>query len=126
MPCYHFIFHGYGTWMPDEDDGYVRRHEDRLPQDTTLAAEYRGRMTAEETLFHESQQQVLIDETHVAAQYQDFRVHYRGNGADARSHARELEGRSAFRKAALGNLAIAVASLGTGICTARIAQRRRE
>ena len=48
MPCYHFTFHGYGTWMPDEDDGYVRRGEGQLPQDVVEASKYRGRMTQEE------------------------------------------------------------------------------
>ena len=44
MPCYHFTFHGYGTWMPDEDDGYVLRGKGHQPQDTVKAAQYRWRM----------------------------------------------------------------------------------
>jgi hypothetical protein len=76
MPCYHFTFHGYGTWMPDEDDGYVRRGEVRLPQDTRMARRYRSRMNDDEVLFDESQQQILTEEVHVAAKYQNIRAHF--------------------------------------------------
>jgi hypothetical protein len=76
MPCYHFTFHGYGTWMPDEDDGYVRRDKGRLPQDTVAAVEYRRRMTDDEVEFSDAQQQALIDEVHVAAMHQLLRVHF--------------------------------------------------
>jgi REP element-mobilizing transposase RayT len=76
MSCYHFTFHGYGSWMPDEDDGYVRRGEGRLPQDTKEAAKYRSRMTHEEVEFNESQQQALINEVHVASRHQSLRVHF--------------------------------------------------
>jgi REP element-mobilizing transposase RayT len=76
MPCYHFTYHGYGTWMPDEDDGYVRRGAGQLPQDVLVAAEYRQRMKTEVSLFDEPHQRALIDEAHGAAGKQDFRVHY--------------------------------------------------
>lgn len=76
MPCYHFTFHGYGTWMPDEDDRYVKRGIGKLPQDTKVAAQYRRQMTDDEVLFDESQQHVLIDEVHLASKHQDFRVHF--------------------------------------------------
>ena len=76
MPCYHFTFHGHGTWMPDEDDGYVRRHVGRLEQDTRAAAQYRERMKMDEVLFAEAQQLALIDEVLVAPKHQSFRVHF--------------------------------------------------
>jgi hypothetical protein len=76
MPCYHFTFHGYGTWMPDEDDGYVKRHNGHLPQDVVEAAEYRRRMTDDEVAFDELHQKTLIDEVHVTAGKTDLRVHY--------------------------------------------------
>jgi REP element-mobilizing transposase RayT len=62
--------------MPDEDDGNVRRDEGQLPQDVRAAIENRKRMTEEEVLFGESHEQALIDEVHVAAKHQTFRVHY--------------------------------------------------
>jgi REP element-mobilizing transposase RayT len=76
MPCYHLTFHGYGTWLPDEDDGYVRRSKGHLPQDVVVAAQYRRRMTDDEALFEEPHQKALIDEVHMAATKQDFRVHF--------------------------------------------------
>jgi len=76
MPCYHFTYHAYGTWLPDEDDGYVRRGEGHLPQDTKVAAEYRKRMTADEAEFSEPQQLAIIDEAQTAAAFQLYRLHY--------------------------------------------------
>jgi REP element-mobilizing transposase RayT len=75
MPCYHFTFHGYGTWLPDEDDGYVRRGEGRLPQDTSAASKYRRRMTNHAAEFDESMQLAMIEEVHAASQHQTYRVH---------------------------------------------------
>jgi hypothetical protein len=76
MPCYHFIFHGHGTWMPDEDEGYVTRDEGRLPQDVVVAARYRAIMVEPEVEFSEAHQLAMIDEVHVAAAKQEFRVHF--------------------------------------------------
>jgi len=76
MPCYHFTFHGYGTWMPDEDDGYVKRNVGKLPQDCVEASRYRARMTDDEVEFGDEHQQALIGEIHIAAHHQNFRTHY--------------------------------------------------
>src|SRR5262245_58533980 len=76
MPCYHFTFHGYGTWMPDEDDGYVRRGKGVQFQDLVQAKAYRSRMKCGESLFKEQEQQLIIDELLVAAEKQCFRVHF--------------------------------------------------
>ncbi|MCI0357156.1 MAG: hypothetical protein L0211_01555 [Planctomycetaceae bacterium] len=76
MPCYHFIFHAYGTWMPDEDDGYVRRKEGQLPQDMRAASEYRRLMTDDAVTLDELHQRAMIDEVHIAATHQSFRTHF--------------------------------------------------
>jgi len=76
MSCYHFTFHGHGTWMPDEDDGYVTRDEGRLPQDVVKASRYRDLMVEEVVEFTEDQEKTMIAEVHVAAGKQSFRVHY--------------------------------------------------
>jgi REP element-mobilizing transposase RayT len=70
------MFHGYGTWMPDEDDGYVERGKDRLPQDVKVAARYRVLMTEDEVEFGELHQLAMIDEVHQAAVPQNFCVHF--------------------------------------------------
>jgi REP element-mobilizing transposase RayT len=76
MPCYHFTFHDYGTWLPDEDEGYVKRGAGILPQDTGEALKYRRLMKDEEARFEDVHQRLLIDEVHVAATKQTFRVHF--------------------------------------------------
>jgi REP element-mobilizing transposase RayT len=76
MPCYHFTFHGYGTWMPDEDEGYVVRKKGRLPQDLVAAAAYRELMTDEAITFGEAHQMTLIDEVHITAAKTNLRVHF--------------------------------------------------
>jgi REP element-mobilizing transposase RayT len=76
MPCYHFIFHGYGTWMPDEDEGYVKRKQGRLPQDLIAAAAYRELMTDDVVNFDEAHQKTLIDEVQVTAAKTNLRVHF--------------------------------------------------
>jgi REP element-mobilizing transposase RayT len=76
MPCYHFTFHGHGTWMPDEDGGYVTRDDGQLAQDVVMAARYRDLMVEDEVEFTEDQEKTMIDEVHIAAGKQNFRVHY--------------------------------------------------
>ena len=36
MPVYLFTFHAYGSWLPDNPRGYVRRKEGIQPQDVPL------------------------------------------------------------------------------------------
>ena len=76
MPCYHFIFHAYGTWLPDKDDGYVTRKHGHLPQDVQAGAKYRQHMTDEVAVFDEPIQKVLLEEVQVAASHQSFRPHF--------------------------------------------------
>jgi REP element-mobilizing transposase RayT len=76
MPCYHFVFHAYGTWLPDEEDGYVTRKDGPLPQDVPEGAKYRQRMTDELVLFDEAMQKAFLDEVQVAARHQSFRPHF--------------------------------------------------
>ena len=62
--------------MPDEDDGYVKRGEGRLPQDIILAARYRAAMAEPEVDFSDVHQRAMIDEVHIAAGKQRFSVHF--------------------------------------------------
>ena len=62
MPCYLFTFHAYGTWMPDREEGFVRRDEGILPPDEDLARRYRDRQKGDEVLFDASLQRLLINE----------------------------------------------------------------
>jgi len=76
MPCYLFTYHGYGTWLPDQPDGYVTREKGQLPQDTRQATRYRDLMTEGECRFDEAHQQTAIDELQMAGVKQDFRLHF--------------------------------------------------
>jgi REP element-mobilizing transposase RayT len=76
MPCYLFTFHAYGTWMPDREEGFVRRKQGVLPPDEELAKQYRDREKEDEVIFGESLQRLLIEESRVASEKQRYRVHY--------------------------------------------------
>jgi hypothetical protein len=76
MPCYHFTYHAYGTWLPDQPDGYVQRDKGPLPQDTKMAVAYRKRMTDDEVKFDSEHQQAIIDEVRIAVTFQSCRLHF--------------------------------------------------
>jgi hypothetical protein len=76
MPCYLFTFHAYGTWMPDREEGFVRRKEGILPPDEELATEYRGKATENVVSFDSRIQALLIEETKNACEKQRYRGHY--------------------------------------------------
>ena len=76
MPVYHITLHAYGTWMPDREEGFVRRHEGIQPPDETFDYFYRLRANESAAEFTETIQRMLIEETITAAKYQRWRVHY--------------------------------------------------
>ena len=76
VPCYLFTYHGYGTWLPDQPDGYTTRARGKLPQDVQQASRYRALMEDEPSHFAEPQQLALIEELQVAADKQRFRLHF--------------------------------------------------
>ena len=41
MPCYLITYHAYGSWMPDQRRGYVKRHQGILSPDKEMAERYR-------------------------------------------------------------------------------------
>jgi len=75
MPCYLFTFHAYRSWMPDREQGFVRREEGILPPDADLAREYRKRAIEDEVVFDPPLQLLLIDESQIACQKQRYRGH---------------------------------------------------
>jgi REP element-mobilizing transposase RayT len=76
MPCYLFTFHAFGTWMPDREEGFVRRDRGISPPDEELALAYRGRARENEVLFDSRLQLLLIEETRIACGKQKYRGHY--------------------------------------------------
>jgi len=76
MPCYLFTYHAYGTWMPDREEGFVRRGCGLLPADEVLAHEYRRVAGAGAVAFDSRLQRLLIDEGRIAFDKQRCRGHY--------------------------------------------------
>jgi len=75
MPCYLFTFHAFGTWMPDREEGFVRRDQGILPPNEELAQQYRKRSKEEEVVFDSRLQLLLIEETRIACEKQRYRSH---------------------------------------------------
>jgi REP element-mobilizing transposase RayT len=76
MPCCLFTFHAFGTWMPDRDEGFVRRHQGIVPPDEEEARQYRLRAKEDVVIFDSSLQLLLIDETRIACEKRRYRGHY--------------------------------------------------
>jgi hypothetical protein len=75
MPCYLFTFHAYRTWMPDREEGFVRRKQGIVPADEELARKYEGRAIEEEVWFDSDAQLLLIAEARIACEKQRYRGH---------------------------------------------------
>ena len=75
MPCYLFTFHAYGTWMPDREEGFVRRKQGVLPPDEELAEDHRGKAGEDQVSFDSPIQVLLIEESRIACEKQRYRGH---------------------------------------------------
>lgn len=75
MPCYHFTFHGYGTWMPDKKKGYVKRREGVLPTDQSMAQNYRAKQKQSPVYFSKAQQETISATLRIAGQHLGATVH---------------------------------------------------
>jgi hypothetical protein len=75
MPCYLFTFRAYGSWMPDREEGFVRRKQGILPPDEELAEDYKRRANEDTVLFDANIQRLLIDEVRIACEKQRYRGH---------------------------------------------------
>jgi hypothetical protein len=76
MPCYLFTFHAFGTWMPDREQGFVRRGRGILAPDEELAKQYRERAKEDDIFFDPHLQLLLIEETRIACEKHRYRGHY--------------------------------------------------
>jgi len=70
-----FTFHAYKSWMPDRDEGYVRRGEGVLPPDPEMAHQYDRNSKEEGVFFDEHTQRLIIQSVLDAAPFQSFRTH---------------------------------------------------
>ncbi len=75
MPCYLFTYHGYGTWLPDHQRGYVRRKEGVLRTDAHMADCYRKNLSTEALFFDSGNQRLLIETTRATHPFLNVRFH---------------------------------------------------
>jgi hypothetical protein len=75
MPCYLFTFHAYGTWMPDREQGFVKRRQGILPPNEELAARCREDAAEKVVVFDSSIQKMMIEEARNACEKQHYRGH---------------------------------------------------
>ncbi|HZL91336.1 MAG TPA: hypothetical protein VFB96_23415, partial [Pirellulaceae bacterium] len=76
MSVFLFTHHGYRNWMPDREEGFVRKGKGMRPPDNELNAYCRFDAAESEVTFDHAVQRVLIDEAQVAAEKQNFRLHF--------------------------------------------------
>ena len=75
MPCYHFTFHAFGSWMPDKEKGYVKRKKGILPRDEAMARQYRVKQKQTTVYFSKVHQKEIAATLHVAGQHLDAVIH---------------------------------------------------
>ena len=62
MPCYLFTYRAYGSWMPDREQGFVRRGQGVLPPDEELARQYHNASKQRSVIFDDQTQRLIVDE----------------------------------------------------------------
>ena len=75
MPVYHFVFHSYGSWLPDREEGYFKHGEGWKVPSNRVSEQYRNNMQGQPVQFFEEQQQMLIDESVNAQSFQRFTLY---------------------------------------------------
>ena len=61
MPCYLFTYHGYGTWMPDRKQGFVKRKATVLASDSMMDRNYRRKQSQSTVSLDARKQQSIIE-----------------------------------------------------------------
>jgi hypothetical protein len=85
MPVYHFNFHSYRNWRPDNKRGYVRRGQGVLPPDPQMAKWYDNHARDEAVVFTRDLQILIIRATHDFCTRRKYRFHGAGN-EDGHTH----------------------------------------
>jgi len=76
MPCYHFTWHTYGSWLPDRREGYVHWSRGRQPSSPGLATCYHQQQKEPAARLTDEHQLAVIKELCQAAAKQQFRLHF--------------------------------------------------
>jgi hypothetical protein len=72
MPCFLFTYHAHGTWLPNRQQGYVKRGQGILPPDGRMYGLYVRSMKEPAIIFHGEHQLDLIREVLNASSHQSF------------------------------------------------------
>ncbi len=75
MSCYHFTYHGHGTWLPDHARGYVRRKVGVLATDVEMARRYRENQFQATVTFASNVHTEIVKRVLVACDCIDVRCH---------------------------------------------------
>lgn len=75
MAIYHFTFHAYRTWRPDNPRGYVRPGMGYLPPDEDMARKYDARAKFDPVEFTDVMQAVLIVGSHDICSRRGWRLY---------------------------------------------------
>lgn len=75
MPCCLFTYHAYGSWLPDRQQGYVKRGQGILPQDMLKHRLYAKAMTEEIVNFSSEHQRCVIESLIKSQTPQRFELH---------------------------------------------------
>ncbi|MEM9111274.1 MAG: hypothetical protein AAGC72_14745 [Planctomycetota bacterium] len=75
MPCYHYTFHAYGTWMPDKKQGYVKRKQGVLKRDEDMAMNYRANQKHKTVYFDIKHQKEILEALRIAGEHLDAVIH---------------------------------------------------
>jgi len=102
VPCYLFTFHAYGTWMPDREEGFVRRKHGVLPPDEELAKDYREEPAKMGVSFNSRIQVLLVEESQIACEKTTVSRPFCRHRSDARSRPCELARRTTVAEDSFG------------------------
>ena len=75
MAVYMFTFHAYRSWMPDRQQGYVKRNEGILPPDHDMAEHYHRDARHRAVMFTPNVQAVLVASTQATCTQKQWRLH---------------------------------------------------
>ncbi len=76
MPAYHLVLHTYGSWLPDQPEGYhTRKSGKHLAPNEGLAVYYASRMAKPAVELTEDQQALLIDTCQKPPRNDAYQIH---------------------------------------------------
>ncbi|MEX2672727.1 MAG: hypothetical protein WD294_11530 [Phycisphaeraceae bacterium] len=75
MPVYLFTYHGYGTWLPDRQPGFVHYRQGLQARSKDMAGAYRQQQTSSKAVFDGAAQQVIVRTVREAALHLEATLH---------------------------------------------------